>query len=56
MWAEILPFVLAASLGFRRAFETDHLVAVSNIVTKRNSVILAMKEAHSGGLGIVNLF
>ena len=41
--AEILPFVLASSLGFRHAFETDHLVAVSNIVTKRNSVILAMK-------------
>jgi high-affinity nickel permease len=51
MWAEILPFVLAASLGFRHAFETDHLVAVSNIVTKRNSVILAMKDGTFWGLG-----
>ena len=51
MWAEILPFVLAASLGFMHSFETDHLVAVSNIVTKRNSVILAMKDGTFWGLG-----
>jgi len=51
MWTEILPFVLAASLGFRHAFETDHLVAVSNIVTKRNSVFLAMKDGTYWGLG-----
>lgn len=51
MWAEILPFVLAASLGFRHAFETDHLVAVSNIVTKRSSVLLAMKDGTFWGLG-----
>lgn len=51
MWTEVLPFVLAASLGFRHAFETDHLVAVSNIVTKRNSTFLAMKDGTFWGLG-----
>ena len=51
MWAQILPFLLAGSLGFRHAFETDHLVAVSNIVTKRNSVSLAMKDGTFWGLG-----
>ena len=51
MWTEILPFVLAASLGFRHAFETNHLVAVSNIATKRNSVFLAMKDGTFWGLG-----
>ncbi|MEJ7739376.1 MAG: sulfite exporter TauE/SafE family protein [Chitinophagaceae bacterium] len=51
MWTEILPFVLAASLGFRHAFETDHLLAVSNIVTKRNSTFLAMKDGTFWGLG-----
>ena len=61
MWAEILPFVLAASLGFMHSFETDHLVAVSNIVTKRNSVILAMKDGtfwrlgHSSSILIIGL-
>ena len=51
MWTEILPFILAALLGFRHAFETDHLVAVSNIVTKRNSVLLSMKDGIFWGLG-----
>ena len=51
MWTEILPFALAASLGFRHAFETDHIVAVSNIVTKRNSTLLAMKDGTFWGLG-----
>ncbi|HEX4373707.1 MAG TPA: hypothetical protein VHZ50_10425 [Puia sp.] len=51
MWAQILPFLLAALLGFRHAFETDHLAAVSNIVTKRNSVLLAMKDGTFWGFG-----
>ncbi len=51
MWAEILPFLLAALVGFRHAFETDHLVAVSNIVTKRNSTFLAIKDGTFWGLG-----
>lgn len=51
MWAQILPFCLAAILGFRHAFETDHLVAVSSIVTKRNSIFLSMKDGTFWGLG-----
>ncbi len=51
MWTEVLPFILAASLGFRHAFETDHLVAVSNIVTKRNSTFLAIRDGTFWGLG-----
>ena len=51
MWLEILPYLLAASIGFRHAFETDHLVAVSNIVTKRSSPLLAMKDGAFWGLG-----
>ncbi len=51
MWTEILPFLLAALVGFRHAFETDHLVAVSNIVSKRNSTFLAIKDGTFWGLG-----
>ncbi|MEO6166193.1 MAG: sulfite exporter TauE/SafE family protein [Chitinophagales bacterium] len=51
MWLEILPYLLAVSVGFRHAFETDHLMAVSNIVTKRNSAFLAMKDGAFWGLG-----
>ncbi|HLY70715.1 MAG TPA: hypothetical protein VKR53_13370 [Puia sp.] len=51
MWTQILPFLLAASLGFRHAFETDHLAAVSNIVTRRHSLMLAMKDGTFWGLG-----
>src|SRR5580693_7448131 len=51
MWEEMLPFLLAALLGFRHAFETDHLAAVSNIVTKRNSVLLAVKDGTFWGFG-----
>jgi len=51
MGFEILPFALAISLGFRHAFETDHLVSVSNIVTKRNSMVLAMRDGAFWGLG-----
>ena len=51
MWIEILPYLLAISVGFRHAFEPDHLVAVSNIVTKRDSPLLAMKDGVFWGLG-----
>lgn len=51
MWLQILPYLLAVSVGFRHAFETDHLVAVSNIVSKRNSPLLAMKDGVFWGLG-----
>ena len=51
MWIEFLPYLLAISVGFRHAFEVDHLAAVSNIVTKRNSPLLAMKDGVFWGLG-----
>lgn len=51
MWTETLPYLLAASVGFRHAFEVDHLAAVSNIVTKRDSPLLAMKDGVFWGLG-----
>lgn len=51
MWIDILPYLLAATVGFRHAFELDHLAAVSNIVTKRNSPVMAMKDGVFWGLG-----
>ena len=51
MTYEFIPLVLAASLGFRHAFEADHLVAASNIVTRRTSPVLAMKDGTSWGIG-----
>lgn len=38
-------------MGFTHAFEADHLLAVSNIVTKRHSVWLAIKDGIAWGLG-----
>lgn len=38
-------------LGFSHAFEADHLLAVSSIVTRRNSVWLAIKDGIAWGLG-----
>ncbi|WP_026993776.1 urease accessory protein [Flectobacillus major] len=48
---EIAPLLLASIVGFSHAFEADHLVAVSNIVTRRNSLHLAMKDGVYWGLG-----
>jgi high-affinity nickel permease len=45
------PLVFAAVVGFGHAFEADHLLAVSNIVTKRNSVLKAAKDGIAWGLG-----
>ncbi|MCB0533510.1 MAG: urease accessory protein [Lewinellaceae bacterium] len=45
------PVVFAAMLGFSHAFEADHLLAVSSIVTRRNSVWLAIKDGIAWGLG-----
>ncbi len=42
---------LAAFLGFTHSFEADHLLAVSNIVTKRDRLILAVKDGIYWGLG-----
>jgi cytochrome c biogenesis protein CcdA len=48
------PFIsilFAAIVGFGHAFEADHLVAVSNIVTKRTKLKLAIKDGIYWGLG-----
>lgn len=43
--------MLAAMVGMGHAFEADHLIAVSNIVSKRDSVYLAAKDGMYWGLG-----
>lgn len=45
------PLLFAAIVGFGHAFEADHLVAVGNIVTKRNKLKLALKDGVYWGLG-----
>ena len=46
-----VPLLFAAMIGFTHAFEADHLVAVSNIVTKRDKLLLAVKDGIYWGLG-----
>lgn len=41
----------AAAIGFSHSFEADHLVAVSSIVTRRDSTISAIKDGIFWGLG-----
>jgi hypothetical protein len=45
------PLLFAAVVGFGHAFEADHLVAVSNIVTQRDKLLLAIKDGIYWGLG-----
>lgn len=45
------PLLFAALVGFGHAFEADHLVAVSNIVTKRDRIMPAIKDGIYWGLG-----
>ncbi len=45
------PLFFAAAVGFSHAFEADHLVAVGNIVSKRDRMVLAMKDGIYWGLG-----
>ena len=47
----LLPFALALSVGFAHAFEADHLVAVSSIVTRRSNLWLSLKDGACWGLG-----
>ncbi|MFD2935148.1 urease accessory protein [Spirosoma flavum] len=47
----LLPLLLALSVGFAHAFEADHLLAVSNIVTRRTTIGLALKDGVFWGLG-----
>lgn len=46
-----LPLLFAAAVGFGHAFEADHLVAVSNIVTRRNNLAHAIRDGIYWGLG-----
>lgn len=54
----LIPFMnvisllsLATLLGFSHAFEADHLAAMSNLVTKRKVLWLAIKDAAFWGFG-----
>jgi hypothetical protein len=46
-----LPLFFAAAVGFGHAFEIDHLLAVSNIVTRRKTIWEALKDGIYWGLG-----
>jgi len=45
------PLILTIYAGFTHAFEADHLLAVSNIVSRRNQVWSSMKDGIFWGLG-----
>lgn len=45
------PLLLTIYAGFAHAFETDHLLAVSNIVSQRNNAFKSMKDGIFWGLG-----
>ena len=45
------PLLFAALVGFTHAFEADHLLAVSNMATRRNKLALAVKDGVYWGLG-----
>lgn len=45
------PLLLAIYAGFTHAFEADHLLAVSNIVSRRNNTRTSMKDGIFWGLG-----
>jgi len=47
----LIPILFAAVVGFGHAFEADHILAVSSIVSKRNNIILAIKDGIFWGLG-----
>ena len=45
------PLLITIYAGFTHAFEADHLLAVSNIVSQRNSIWSSMKDGIFWGLG-----
>ncbi|ANI88212.1 hypothetical protein A9P82_02135 [Arachidicoccus ginsenosidimutans] len=47
----IIPILIILFAGFKHAFEPDHLLAVSNIVSQRKSTLLAVKDGIFWGLG-----
>lgn len=48
---ELAPLLFAVVVGFAHCFEADHLVAVSSIVTRRDSTPAALKDGAFWGLG-----
>ncbi|HAK76668.1 MAG TPA: urease accessory protein [Runella sp.] len=48
---ELAPLFFAVVVGFSHCFEADHLVAVSSIVTRRDSTSAALKDGAFWGLG-----
>ncbi|OIN59430.1 urease accessory protein [Arsenicibacter rosenii] len=48
---ELVSLLFAGVVGFTHAFEADHLVAVSSIVTRRNNLQTAVKDGIYWGLG-----
>ncbi|WP_133257263.1 urease accessory protein [Hymenobacter edaphi] len=47
----LLPLLFAAIMGLGHAFEPDHLIAVSQLVARRDSTLLAVKDGLYWGLG-----
>ncbi len=45
------PLLITIYAGFIHAFEADHLLAVSNIVSQRNNIWSSMKDGTFWGLG-----
>jgi hypothetical protein len=45
------PLLFSAIVGFTHALEADHLLAVSNMVTRRTSLKLAVRDGIAWGLG-----
>lgn len=46
-----MSLLAATTIGFAHAFEADHLIAVSSIVTKRNNFAQAARDGVYWGLG-----
>lgn len=47
----MFSLLFALVTGFSHAFEADHLLAVSSIVTRRSSLAMAVKDGIAWGLG-----
>jgi cytochrome c biogenesis protein CcdA len=45
------PLLITLYTGFTHAFETDHLLAVGNMVTRRDNLKLSLKDGLYWGLG-----
>lgn len=46
-----LPLLFAAFIGFKHAFDADHVLAVSNIVNSRKNISQAVRDGLFWGLG-----